>query len=403
VVPSSAIAKNFGSSSSEEEDEDAEMEAVEKIPEAMRPELVVQPNSNPTKAPNYSHTNEFPQPHSQEDTDFSRLLPIKISWNTKISLDTRETDDIPPKPSKHPLMVKLATLLNHMNEGRKNPVTILSSRSKIQLTSTRLLENWTNEDIKKHFEYTTTRYDRIQFTMWVKMQERANIWTLKTPILPHLIKHNIRIERHSAPMHEVHTTFIGWYGNDHHPDTTHFKTLQETLNSEIKDYYEQNQEELLHWARSTVDLQKWDGMQIPQVTVMQTNPYWHNNNKVKPQKWKTRATGLETKYRFRYFIRKIITAINAEHNNGNRTFIDTSMMGQDKIMDTAYGQAIHRHQQYLKNTSHRIITKISRETMTSIKSDLEAIEMCTMCLQQIVQTRMELGKYWLTSPSQKNK
>ena len=85
-------------------------------------------------------------------------------------------------------------------------------------------------------------------------------------------------------------------------------------------------------------------------------------------------TGLETKYRFRYLTRNIITAINAKQNDGHRIFIDTLMMGIDKTMDTAYGQAIHKHQQYLRNTSHRIITKISRDTMATIKSKLEAIE-----------------------------
>ena len=61
-------------------------------------------------------------------------------------------------------MVKLATLLNHINEGKATPVTILSSKSNIQLTAAQLLETWTNDDIKKHFEYTSTRYDIIQFT-----------------------------------------------------------------------------------------------------------------------------------------------------------------------------------------------------------------------------------------------
>ena len=50
------------------------------------------------------------------------------------------------------------------------------------------------------------------------------------------------------------------------------------------------------------------------------------------------------------------------------------MMRTDKKMDTAYRQAIHRHQQYLQNTSHRVITKISRDTMNTIRSELEAIE-----------------------------
>ena len=175
-------------------------------------------------------------------------------------------------------------------------------------------------------------------------------------------------------MHEVHTTFIGWYGNDHHPDATHFPTLQGKLNADIKDYYLKNQAELHQWATSTTDLQRWDGKYIPQVTVLETNPYWHNNDKTRPQKRKSKAIGLETKYQFYYLARKIITAINAEQNNGHRTFIDTSMMGTDKTMDTACRQAIHRHQQYLRNTSHRVITKISRDTMRTIKSELEAIE-----------------------------
>ena len=160
------------------------METEEQIPSTMKPVVNIPGTAN---EPTYSHTNEIPPPHRQEDSYFSRLLPVKISWNTKISLDTHVTKDATNKPSKHPFMVKLATLLNHINEGNATPVTILSSKSNIQLTATWLLENWTNDDIKEHFAYTSTRYDRIQFTMWVKMQERANIWTLKTPILPHLM------------------------------------------------------------------------------------------------------------------------------------------------------------------------------------------------------------------------
>ena len=41
-------------------------------------------------------------------------------------------------------------------------------------------------------------------------------------------------------------------------------------------------------------------------------------------------------------------------------------------MNTAYREAIHKRKQYLRNTSHRIITKISRDTMATIKSKLEA-------------------------------
>ena len=37
-------------------------------------------------------------------------------------------------------------------------------------------------------------------------------------------------------------------------------------------------------ATSTADLQRCDDKYIPQVTVLQTNPYWHNNNKTQPQK-----------------------------------------------------------------------------------------------------------------------
>ena len=60
-------------------------------------------------------------------------------------------------------------------------------------------------------------------------------------------------------MHDVHTTFIGRYGNDHHPDTTHYPILQEKLNADIKDYFMKNQAELYQLATSTVDLQRWNG------------------------------------------------------------------------------------------------------------------------------------------------
>ena len=206
------VTKNFGTPSNDDDD--------------MEPaELEEQANSIAPNEPTYLHTNEVSPAHSADDIDFSRLLPIKISWNTKISLETSTPEETPNKPNKHPFMVKLATLLNHINEGETKPVTIMSSKSKIQLTAPCLLENWTTNDIKKHSEYISFRYDRIKFTMWVKMQERANIWALKTPIIQHLIKHNIQIDRHSAPMHDVHTTFIGWFRNDHHPDTTHYPTL----------------------------------------------------------------------------------------------------------------------------------------------------------------------------------
>ena len=107
--------------------------------------------------------------------------------------------------------------------------------------------------------------------------------------MQHLMKHNIWIDRHTAPIYDVHSTFIGWFGNDHHPDTTNYPTLQEKVNADIKDYFMKNQAELHQWKTSTVDLQRWDGKYTPQVTVLQTNPYWRNNNKIQPQKWKRKA------------------------------------------------------------------------------------------------------------------
>ena len=46
-------------------------------------------------------------------------------------------------------------------------------------------------------------------------------------------------------MHDVHTTtLIEWFGSNYHPDTTHYPTLQEKLNADIKDYFMKNQAEL---------------------------------------------------------------------------------------------------------------------------------------------------------------
>ena len=45
------------------------------------------------------------------------------------------------------------------------PVECMSSKTRMEFTSTRLLEHWTEEDIVQHFDYVVIPYDKVHFTI----------------------------------------------------------------------------------------------------------------------------------------------------------------------------------------------------------------------------------------------
>ena len=134
----------------------------------------------------------------------------------------------------------------------------MSSKSRLELTSVRLLEHWTDEGIAQHFDYAVTPYDKVHFTMWISMPCFHNIWSFKTPILAFLKKNRMFVDRHSAPMHDVHTADIGWCSNKHHPNTIDSKQVQTQLNNTIENHFISNKESIIRWANNTNGLQTWN-------------------------------------------------------------------------------------------------------------------------------------------------
>ena len=71
-----------------------------------------------------------------------------------------------------------------------------------------------------------------------------NIWSFKIPILAFLKKNRMFVDRYSPPMHDVQTTDIGWYSNNHHPETIDVKQVQTELNNAIEKHFASNKESL---------------------------------------------------------------------------------------------------------------------------------------------------------------
>ena len=81
VVPPSIVKKNYQTPSTDIEYDNV-METDKQIPAVMKPVAQIPVDQAKRRAPNestYIHSNEFPPSHSADETNFSRLLPIKIS------------------------------------------------------------------------------------------------------------------------------------------------------------------------------------------------------------------------------------------------------------------------------------------------------------------------------------
>ena len=168
-------------------------------------------------------------------------------------------------------MIKLASLINNTTKPNNKPVGFMSSKSQLELTSTRLLEHWTDEDIAQQFDYVGTPYDKVHFTMWISMPCFHNIWSF--PILAFLKKKNrMFVEQYSAPMHDVQTTYIEWYSNKHHPDTIDFKQVQTQLKNTIEKRFISNKESITWWANNTSSLHAWNVEYLPKVTIKTVYP-----------------------------------------------------------------------------------------------------------------------------------
>ena len=260
-------------------------------------------------------------------------------------------------------MVKLASMINNTTKLNNKPVEFMSSKSRMELTSTRLLEHWTDEDIAQHFNHVVTPYDKVHFTMWISMPCFHNIWSFKIPILAFLKKNRMFVDRHSAPMHDVQMTDIGWYSNKHHPEAINTKQVQTELNDTIEKHFARNKESIIKWVNNTNGLQAWNGEYLSKVTITTVYPNWRKTLNGQPQRWNTKATGITISQKFRHLMRKLIFDLAKLESTGKRSFVDTSMQSNDPMTEEAYRKAVFQQQLFLRNTTHHVITKVSHSAM----------------------------------------
>jgi hypothetical protein len=182
----------------------------------------------------------------------SILTPLKISWRHIYEKTSSmhqpqiisDTQDDNKKEANQPVLVMLAKLLNQAkNNSKFGQLKIQTSKSNIVLTAAHLLDKWSINDIKNNFEFVIARDSKIQLTLWIDLKD-FTLWEWKKVMIPYLKKENIWIVRHTAPMNCVHTTILGFYSGKHHPDATHFPTLQYNLNDQINRYLQENEDQV---------------------------------------------------------------------------------------------------------------------------------------------------------------
>ena len=218
-------------------------------------------------------------------------------------------------------MLQLQLILKRSKQAH-HKVELMTSKTQRILTSAICLEHWSINEVKENFEYVVTKSGTVQVTVWIDFGNLNYLWNLKEPLLNFLHKYKIWIEDHHGEMNAVETITTGWYSENEHPDVCHKSQLQEQLNKDIHQEFEENKEEIMETIDKYPPLREWDGNNLPNVTVTTVKPRWRSGPKTC---YHTRATGVTAPKKYASLLGHLVSRVDLKNNDGQPTFVQSEL------------------------------------------------------------------------------
>jgi hypothetical protein len=173
------------------------------------------------------------------------------------------------KMKHHPIMSKIAKFMIAV-EKKCNTVKIMSSKKQMVLDSKACIAIWSINELKTFFAYSIAknRNRNVQVILYIDYGQTAKLWTMKNKVFDTLKAEGLWISNHNGPTEIVETTQIGFFAGAH-PEL-YKKGLEDNINQQIKEYYDNNSSEMILRAHNIPELEDFLGP-LPDIQIIPLN------------------------------------------------------------------------------------------------------------------------------------